>query len=136
MAWRKSPEEKAAEAERELRAEEDRLAAKQAKRFARTPVGQARAAHADGLTLFQTSLNLRGATTDLVPLGPSLDDDESDDPNDVLNGVEAEGWDLHSAGFVFISELEQHEEKFLAGQLTTVNGRTVGYYVFQRRELD
>jgi hypothetical protein len=142
MAWRKTPDERAAErAEQEQRlrrlaqAEEARQAAKHEKRFARSPVGRARAAHAEGRVLFQVHLNLWGDRTDSVPLGPSLDD-ESDDPNDVLNGIQAEGWDLQHAGFVFVSELERREDRFLTGEQTRVSGRAVGFYVFQRRGLD
>jgi hypothetical protein len=132
MAWRKTPEERAAEeAANEARLERLRQAESQRranrapqsqKAFDRSPIGAARAAYARGDVLHQMSLDLNPGGVASYPLGPEPDAGTADSSNEVLNAIQAEGWDLHSSGFVHAYE----------GRMN--HGRLLGFYVFQRRE--
>lgn len=113
-------------------------AAKEAERkqreFEATPIGKARVAYGRGDALLQIELDLTAQTPWLVPTQGVGTYRTSTDPNEILNGVASEGWDLVTAGFPFLEQGSMSRDKFLmSGQQTSVKGAVVGYYVFRRR---
>ncbi len=125
----KTPEERAtADAQRVAKAAE-----REQREFEQTPIGQAWAAHVRGDRLHQVRLDLSEQTPWLIPMTGTGTFERTTDPNVALNAIEAQGWELVTAGFVFVEEGSMSRDKFLAsGQQTSVKGATVGYYVFRR----
>ncbi len=57
------------------------------------------------------------------------------DPNDELNAVCSEGWELIDSTSVFIQTGQETRDKLiLSGQNVATAGTVVGYYVFKRNE--
>jgi hypothetical protein len=137
MAFGKSTEEK--EAEREARRQaETRAAAQRAAatktaaeaqaraQFLATPVGQATAAKANRRRLLQIQLVVgTSARETLFNAGTN----RAVDGAGVLGEIEAVGWRLEHAGYVFVPTAETREGRFLGGQ-------TLGTYLFRNTEID
>jgi hypothetical protein len=136
MAWGKSTEDRESAAATELDKIEKAARVKWRREFAGSPIGRARKAYSRGDMLFQTSLGLDEDREVVYPLGPKEDDGVTRDPNDVLNGIDAEGWDLHSTGFVYLHEGGESEDRPFGNRRISIYGQVVGYYVFQRRDDD
>jgi hypothetical protein len=131
-------EEKAAEkAARDAakRSEEERKA------FEASPAGQAREAFRRGDGYFEVEVDLR-STGNLNPYGATGVDHAaswmgSNRPAggrmDVLSQVEREGWVLHKASHVHVQLGEESRDKWgSSGQRTSIKGKIVGVYLFQR----
>jgi hypothetical protein len=124
---KKDPEKEAAK-----QAEAERLEQEKARAdYAASPVGQAEAAHADGRLFFQLKLDIDAKVR--VPL---LDTHQTKDfdPTQLLEQIEAVGWSLESAQYLFRPTGEVSRDKLLSsGQTTNVSGNIVGVYLFRRR---
>jgi hypothetical protein len=107
--------------------------------FNASPVGQARAAHTDGLKYFQTSFDLeeigRNALNILAHSMETRVKQTSDPVGAILSAIEKEGWQLVQAGFTFRQTHQDSRDKFLAsGQQVAITGQTVGIYLFRRKQ--
>jgi hypothetical protein len=97
-------------------------------------VGLARRAFAQGDHVFQCSLQVAAQEAVVAAMVGTRVVKTSGDPNEVLNAICSEGWDLVNGSFVFEPEGERSRDRFLAsGQQVAVQGQTVGYYLFRRR---
>ena|SRR6187200_1733863 len=97
------------------------------------PVLQARAAHAAGARLFQIALPLSETTGVAVPLGTVGATTQSREHGTALNAIEAEGWHLDHAGYVFRALGSVSRDKFFSsGQREAISGEIIGIYVFRR----
>jgi hypothetical protein len=128
--WNKTADEVAIRESNKRQEEEWR----RAEEFARTPAGQARAAHKAGQKLFQLSLTL-GATAGAViaVFGGSTSTSTLGSPAATLDSIEAEGWRLEQAGYVCRIVGSVSREKWLSsGVQEAVSSEIVGIYVFRR----
>ncbi len=108
-------------------------AEREAREFANSPVGRARAAYERGDQVFQYSIDVMSQQAVIVVMVGSATSKRTSDPSDVLNAVSREGWDLVNGSFVFVEEGQQSRDKFLAsGQNVAIKGTTFGYYLFRR----
>ena len=132
MFKRKSAEEKAKlEAEREKRKkkEEER---KQAEKFAKTAAGQARAARNAGASIFQIALPLSKTSADVVAMVGAFTATQDSQHASILDSIEAEGWLLEHAGYVYRITRSVSRDKFMSsGQQEAVEGEIVGIYIFR-----
>jgi hypothetical protein len=142
MAFGKTSEEKAAEKAAAEQARAQAAAADAAAReqaaFLASPVGQATAAYEANQGFLEIQL--------LV--GSSQRDDTlwASDPNapgrlqvhthaGTLSAIEAVGWRLEHAGYIFMITGENSRDNFLStGERTAVTGHTIGIYLFRRAE--
>lgn len=135
----RSAEEKAAkEAERraqqaakeaERQAQEER---RRAEEFARSPAGQARAAAKAGAQIFQIALPLSETRASVVAMLGAFTNASDHEQSGTLDSIEAEGWRLEHAGYVFRMTGSESRDKFMAsGQQQAVSGEIIGIYVFR-----
>ena len=119
---------KAADAQRE--AEE-----KAARDFARSPQGRARTALERGDELFQFSLDLQNTQAMVsMSMGAQTRIQSSTDPNEVLNSICREGWELVNGSVAFVETGSETRDKLLkTGQNVATRGTLVGHYLFRRR---
>jgi hypothetical protein len=140
MALFKSDEEKAAEqAERDRAAaayqqqQADAAAARAQQAHAATPIGQAEQATRDGLAFFEVQLVVGRSTREASWGTTSGGEEHSTQHLGVLGQIEALGWRLEHAGYVFVQTGESSTQKILGtGQQIAVSGSTVGIYLFRR----
>lgn len=127
----KTDEERAAVAARRQAERDQRDHAK----WLTTPPGRARAAYQRGDQLFQVGLEL-AAQIGEVAHGVGLNHHtQFQDANPVINAIAAEGWELVSMSTVYvINEMGSRDKLTVSGQQTAVSGKTIGYYVFRRRD--
>jgi hypothetical protein len=103
--------------------------------FELSPAGTARVAFQRSDDLLQVALSVRTSTTYTVPMVDTGALTQTNDPNEVLNAIAREGWDLVAASFVFHETGSESRDKLLAsGQHIAVSGDVIGYYVFKRCE--
>ncbi|WP_310964127.1 DUF2510 domain-containing protein [Nocardioides terrisoli] len=102
-----------------------------------TPVGQAEAAAQRGDRFFQVEIahsTLSGYSSDFF-LAPGFDQAKTTRHGaapDLLGKIEAFGWRLEHATWLFIESGSSSREKVLSsGERTTVTGRVVGIYLFR-----
>jgi hypothetical protein len=146
---RKTPEEKAAErqaaelqkaaaAEARAQAEREKAAARQAAAFQASPVGQATAAKEQAQGFFEIQLVVGSSQRDSTIWGSNntaYSKNKSFSHAGTLAGIEAAGWRLEHAAYVFVVTGESSRDKFLAtGQQTAVSGQTVGIYLFRNTD--
>jgi len=128
--FRSSPEELAAY-EKEQRDEDQRNIDDE---FWRSPVGQARAAWDAGAKLFQTALELSSTEGHVVAMQGAYATTDTKDHTSALDSIEAEGWWLEHAAYVYRVTGSVSRDKFLSsGQQEAVHGEIVGIYIFRRR---
>lgn len=119
----------------------------EAQRFAETPAGQARAAYANGAGWFEIEMDIRqtgglnsygGTGSDSPVQFGSLSLGGKPAPRgDHISVIEAEGWDLHTAAYVYMQTGEDSRDKWTeSGQRTAIRGKIVGMYLFKRRAAD
>jgi hypothetical protein len=122
MALRKTEEERQAK---------DRARTQEA--FEKSPIGQARAAYARGDAFFQVEIP-HSAVKGQTVFGAALTrQTHATGGTDILGLIEAEGWRLEHAGFVYVMTGQTSRDKFLAsGQQTAVMGEVSGIYLFRR----
>lgn len=137
---RKSPQDRAEKEAAKQRAAVQKQTARQhaaadreARAFAASPVGKARAAFERGDQVFQYSIDVMNQQAIVVIMMGSATAKSTSDPSEVLNAVSREGWELVNGSFVFVEEGQQSRDKFMAsGQNVAVKGTTFGYYLFKR----
>ena len=102
------------------------------KSAAKTPVDQALAAKQAGARLFQVALSLEKTSANVVSMVGAFTRKEDTDHSSVLNSIEAIGWKLENAGYVFRATGSESRSKFLSsGQQEAVSGEIIGIYIFQ-----
>lgn len=132
----RTPEE---EAEREA-AKREKEAQERQKKFEKAwtafwaaPPGQARRAFEDGDHVFQVAFDVINTTSWVGGIMGTRATKRQADPSAVLNAICQEGWELINGDFVFITQKTQSRDFFLAsGQITSVEGTVMGYYLFRR----
>lgn len=147
MAWGRSAEER--QQEQEAREAANRAAAtaqaeqqraleaqRQAEASATSPVGRATAAFARGDRFFQVELEVSALTGYASSFGSSANQiTPREGTADVLGGIEAVGWHLEHAGFVFIETgATSTARMFATGEGTVTEGVVTGVYVFRRAQ--
>ncbi|KQY56108.1 hypothetical protein ASD11_16730 [Aeromicrobium sp. Root495] len=146
MGLFKSEEERlAAQAERErveaarqvAQAEQDKkdAAARAFAARAASPVGRAELAHEAGHRFFEIQLDV-SQTQGTAFFGEVRGNESRSDAHlGVLGEIEAVGWRLEHAGYVFVETGQESTDKFVStGQRIAVTGKTVGIYLFRRAE--
>lgn len=124
MALRKSEQEKQAEAAHRAR-----------EAFEVSPAGQARSAYARGDAFYQVQIPHADVRRPHSLAGESQQW-LAESSADHLAAIEAEGWRLEHAGFVYVMTGQTSRDKIAGwsgGQLTAVNGQVNGIYLFRRR---
>jgi hypothetical protein len=137
MALRDPAQREAAKAQKEASraAEETR---KRQLAFQNSPQGRARAAWQTGAGLFQVSLPV--ATTQRTAAGVFSGDKagirrRTHEHTSTLDVIEAEGWRLEHASYVFEQTGSVSRDKmFSSGQTASVTGQIIGIYIFRARE--
>jgi len=132
MFKRKSPEEKARlEAEnRKRKADEDER--KRLERFTKSPAGQARAAKMAGAKIFQYVALLSQTSADVIAMTGAFTSVKDSQHAAMLDSIEAEGWLLEHAGYVYRVTRSISRDKLLSsGQQEAVEGEIVGIYIFR-----
>jgi hypothetical protein len=122
----------------------DELAAKEKKRveeeqrqaeaeFAASPAGQARAAKAAGMKIFQIDMPIsktKGYTVAMI--GAFANSTKTKDYSNVIQSIEEEGWRLVHVGYVYRITGSESRDKFMrSGQQEAVSGEIVGIYLFR-----
>ena len=138
MAFFKSEEDRAREADERLRAEQSARAAQRdeaARRaWQQSPQGQATVAYASGDRFFE--LQLEVGVQQREAMWGSRDYESAErtmSSAGVLAAIEDIGWTLEHVGYVFKMTGQSSSEKWLtSGSQTAVSGITVGIYLFRR----
>ena len=127
--FRPTPEERLAKEQKRAHAEKLR----QAREFAESPAGQARAAKAAGMKIFQIDFPLSKTTGVAVAMvGAFAGSTQTTDCSHIIQSIEAEGWRLKHVGYVYRMTGTVSRDKLLAsGQQTGVSGEIVGIYLFR-----
>ena len=99
MIGRKSEDEKAGRDAARRQAESQQAAEREQAAFYASPVGRARYAFEAGRFLFQYAHNVTKQQAVVVAMVGASNTVRTSDPNDVLNAICAEGWDLVNASF-------------------------------------
>lgn len=142
--FKATPEEKAAkETERaERQAERERVKAEERKRkeavaFAQTPAGKARAAKAAGAGIFQIDVPLSYTLAETIAMvGVDTHTFGAVNYASVIQSIEAEGWRLEHAGYIYRVTGSVSRDKFMSsGQQEAVSGAIVGIYIFRSSDV-
>ena len=120
------------------------------KKFEQTPAGQASIAFSNGNEIFQYVDCIEATQGVVVPMmgayaknpdgeirtdGKGRGTTISTQPKTHLEKIEAQGWSLFHAGYVFQELGSESRDKFLeSGQNVAVSGRVLGVYIFRRNE--
>jgi hypothetical protein len=116
------------------KAERDRQA--QWDEWLASPQGRARTARESGAGVFQIAIPLE-QTERAFGSGSSRRGamrQSTQDPTSVIDAIEAEGWHLEHAGYLFRETGSVSRDKFLSsGQTASVTGEIVGIYLFRAR---
>ena len=153
MAWGKTEGQKAQDADAKAAAraakEQDKAREAEAKAAARaakdeeqaraayfaSPVGQADQAKSNGARFFQVEIphkSIRGFANAMWATNTHQRQVAHAGAPDVLGQIEALGWHLDHASWVFMKTGQSSRDKFLAsGQQTVVSGEVVGIYLFR-----
>jgi hypothetical protein len=145
MAFGKTQEQKALEAEAKARADvvrreekehADALKARAA--FLASPVGEATTAKEQRQGFFEIQLNVGSSQRDSTIWGgnnSAIAHTKTESHAGTLAAIEAVGWQLEHVGYIFMITGESSRDKFLAsGQQTAVSGQTVGIYLFRNTD--
>jgi DUF4097 and DUF4098 domain-containing protein YvlB len=140
--FKKTPEEiaereakKREEAERQEVERQEAEKRRLAEEFAKTPAGMARATRASGARTFQISLPLSQTIGHTVAMTGAYTTTKNTQHASIIDSVEAEGWRLEYAGYVYRVTGSVSRDKFLAsGQQEAVHGEIVGVYIFRTTE--
>jgi hypothetical protein len=130
--FNKSPREKAAAEANRIESQKRR----EAEKFAKSPPGRAQAAKEKGARIFQISIPLSKTTANVVPMiGAFTQGREVETHTTVLDSIEAQGWRLEHAGYVFRVTGSESRDKFMSsGQQEAVAGEIMGIYLFRAVE--
>jgi hypothetical protein len=142
MAFGKSSEEKEAEraaaAAAQAQADAAKAAAQQRAAFLASPVGQATTAYEQNQGFFEIQLIVGSSQRDNTLWGdPAQSQLKVHTHAGTLAAIEAIGWRLEHAGYIFMITGESSRDRILAsGERTAVSGQTVGIYLFRRSGVD
>ena len=127
--FNKTDEERAKKEQKKLEKENRKREAA----FAATPAGQARAAKAAGLKIFQMDVPLSKTTGYTETMTRAYaESSETKDYSSTIQSIEEEGWRLDHVGYVYRITGSVSRDKFLAsGQQEAVSGEIVGIYIFR-----
>ncbi|MGI8577369.1 MAG: hypothetical protein ACR2KG_05500 [Nocardioidaceae bacterium] len=147
MPFGRSAEEKAADHARKLEEEAAQQREQQARAqaaaterqrqaFLMNPVGQATTAKEQKQGFFETQLEVGLSQRDVQFGGPDYDrDSRTTSHAGTLSAIEAVGWRLEHASYVFMVTGEtSREHVFMSGDSTAVSGKTVGIYLFRNTD--
>lgn len=96
------------------------------------PAAQARAAKLAGARLFQLSLPLSQTTGRTVTMMGTYASTTTTRHASILDSIEAEGWRLEHAAYVYRVTGSVSRDKFLSsGQQEAVHGEIIGIYIFR-----
>jgi hypothetical protein len=128
---KRDPDKAAAKAEaRAEREQQEQIAAWWA-----SPAGQARAARENGQKVFQISVPLHQTERSVwgtISGDPAARRQKTSDPIGPIEEIEAQGWMLEHAGYVFRETGSVSRDKLLSsGQTAQVTGEVVGVYLFR-----
>ena len=97
------------------------------------PVARARDTHAAGAQLFQIALPLSKTAAINATLSAPAAITTTAEHGSILERIEAEGWHLEHANYVFRVTGSVSRDKLLSsGQQEAVSGEIVGVYLFRR----
>jgi len=123
-----TPEERFAEERK--RAEEEKRHRESA--FHASPAGQARAAKAAGMKIFQIDLPISKTKGYVAMVPGTLSSTKTKDYSNVIQSIEEEGWHLDDVGYVYrITGSVSRDKLFTSGQEEAVSGEIVGVYLFR-----
>jgi len=131
--FKSSPDERAKRrAEKQQRTTENRRR-REEEAFSKTPAGKARAAKAAGMEIFQIDVPLSKTKGETVPMvGAFAHSSATTNYAVVIQSIEAEGWRLEHAGYIYRVTESVSRDKFLSsGQQEAVSGEIVGIYIFR-----
>lgn len=144
MAFFKSEEERAQAAAERAAQEAEEEAARQEKLQERariewlaTPIGQATAALQAGQRFLEVQLSVGRQEREAMWGMRDYDaQDQVISSAAVLGEIEALGWRLEHAGYIFrVSGESSSSRMFVSGEQTSVSGETVGIYLFRNASL-
>lgn len=123
MAWKKTEDEKAAEALEKQRAA-----------YLATPVGQAELAKQRGDAFFQFEHDV-ATLSGAYGFGLNAGTMKPSGRSDILGQIEAAGWRLENVGYVFVETSSVTKERaFSGGQGTVTRGSVHGIYLFRNTD--
>lgn len=130
MGFFSSTPEERAEKEKKQLAEELRRADAA---FAMSPAGQARAAKAAGMKIFQIDVPLSKTKSIVIAMtGAFTDKSATKDYSSTIQSIEDEGWRLEHVGYIYRITGSESRDKFMAsGQQEAISGEVVGIYLFR-----
>ena len=101
--------------------------------FADSPAGKARAAREAGAKLFQLDLPLSKTKPIVVPMiGAFTRAKKIREYVSMFDAIEAEGWQLEHAGYVYRLRGSQSRDKFfMSGKQEAMEGEIIGIYIFR-----
>lgn len=136
MFNKKSPEEITRLEVEKRKLKEEKEERKKTERFAKTPAGQARAAKMAGAQIFQFVAPLSKTSADVVAMMGAFTSTKDSQHASILDTIEAEGWFLEHAGYVYRVTRSISRDKFLSsGQQEAVEGEIIGIYIFRIKTL-
>jgi hypothetical protein len=128
---KRDPDKAAAKAE--ARAERERQ--QEIAAWWASPAGQARAARENGQKVFQISVPLHQTERSVwgtLSGDPAARRQKTSDPIGPIEEIEAQGWTLQHAGYVFRETGSVSRDKLLSsGQTAQVTGEVIGIYLFR-----
>ena len=102
-----------------------------------TAVERARNARQQGLKFFEIQLEAGSSIRDVSFASADSGDRTEADNGQTLHDIEAEGWLLHTAGYVFVPTGQSTRQKILGtGESIAISGVTVGVYLFRAAPRD
>lgn len=128
----RDPEVKARKQEQRDQREAVKRAAHRAKELAKTPTGQAVLAREAGLKVFQVVETISSTAALVIPMGGAHAWSSNSNHGGLIQSVEAEGWRLIHADYVYRPTRSVSRDKFLSsGQEGAMEGEIVALYIFR-----
>jgi len=135
MAFWKKTEQKAAELQEKAIREADLKEQHARNELLVSPIGQAAAAKEQRQRFFEIQLQLGSSQQDTTMSRENsfaIANKETQNHAQTLAAIEAVGWRLEHAGYVFAVTFEGGGDKFMAtGRKTAVGGEIIGIYLFR-----
>jgi hypothetical protein len=104
--------------------------------FDNSPIGRARSAKVAGMKIFQIDFPLSSTRARVeVMVGAYADSSDAKDYSNEIQSIEAEGWRLEHANYIYRITGSESRDKFLAsGQQEAVSGEIIGIYIFRSND--
>ena len=101
--------------------------------FLAGPAGRAQTAFDRGDLVFQLAMDVVKQQAVVVSMVGTTTTKKTTDPDEILNAICRQGWEIVSGSFVFLEQGQQSRDKFLSsGQNVAIKGTVMGYYLFRR----